>query len=124
MIRRLIVMGIAVACMAAASPQVAVVVEHGAIFTAPATVRLRVTVQHHPANRGLWVAVEATGYSSAHFEDLTDGNYPVTRWVEFKDLPAGEYLVWVHVDRAKAPTVRATSQFTIVGQEIDDQCQP
>lgn len=97
-------------------PPVAVTVEHGHIFPEPATIRLRVTVEPAKANRHLWVAIEATGYSTAHYEQLDDAS-PRTRIVEFKDLPGGDYGVFIRVQRAKGRGLDLTAResFVVVG---------
>lgn len=92
----------------------AVTVEHGHIFPEPATVRLRVSVEPAPVNRHLWVAIEATGYSAAHYEQL-DATSPRTRIVDFKDLPGGDYGVFIRVQRTRGNDLTARDHFMVVG---------
>ena len=81
------------------SEPVAVIVEHGPNLPHRATARLRVMVDPSTANRGLWVAIEASGYAAASYQQLEGAQSPRTRWVEFKDLPDGAYTAWVRLIR-------------------------
>lgn len=101
-----------------AAPKVApvsVAIEHGTVLPHQGTARLRVTVDPNKANRGLWVAIEASGYAAAHYEQLEGASAPKTRWSEFKDLPDGSYTCWVRLLREHGE-VSASVTF-IVGQD-------
>lgn len=78
---------------------VAVAIEHGTVLPHKGTARLRVTVEPNKVNRGLWTAIEASGYATAHYEQIDGPGAPKTRWVEFKDLPDGNYTAWVRLLR-------------------------
>lgn len=94
---------------------VAVVIEHGTVLPHQGTARLRVTVDPRSMNRGLWTAIEASGYATAHYEQLEGAKSPKTRWVEFRDLPDGNYTAWVRLLRDHGE-VSASLTF-IVGQD-------
>lgn len=94
---------------------VAVAIEHGTVLPHKGTARLRVTVDPQKANRGLWTAIEASGYATAHYEQLEGAQSPKTRWVEFRDLPDGNYTAWVRLLRDHGE-VSASVTF-IVGQD-------
>lgn len=90
--------GLAVAPKAEPKPKpVAIVVEHGPALPSGAVVRLRITVEPNPANREMWVAIEASGYAAASFEQLDGTSAPRTRIVEFKGVPDGEYSAYARV---------------------------
>ena len=93
---------------------VAIVVEYGTILPHDATARLRVTIDPQKLNRGLWVAIESTGYASAHYEQLAGAQAPKTRWVEFADLPDGNYTAWARLLKERGET--SASATFIVGQ--------
>jgi len=97
------------------TPPVAVVIEHGAVLPHKGTARLRVTVEPNKANRGLWTAIEASGYAAAHYEQLEGDKSPKTRWTEFTDLPDGNYTAWVRLMREHGETSANTA--FIVGQD-------
>ncbi len=86
-----------VVAAAVREPPVAVAIEHGAILPYRGTARLRVTVVPNRKNAGLWTAIESSGYASAHYEQLDGAHAPRVRWVEFKDLPSGDYTAWVRL---------------------------
>jgi len=94
---------------------VSVVVEHGAVLPHKGTARLRITVEPSKANRGLWVAIEASGYAAAHYEELNGDKAPRTRWTEFSDLPDGSYTAWARLLKEHGE-VSASATF-IVGQD-------
>jgi hypothetical protein len=96
-------------------PAVAVAIEHGTVLPSHATARLRVTVEPQKANRGLWTAIEASGYAAAHYEQLEGAQAPKTRWTEFTDLPDGEYTAFVRVLREGKPEVGARATFIVGG---------
>lgn len=106
-----------------ADKAVAVVVEHGPVLPHDAVARLRVTITPSSHNRGAWVAIEADGYAGAHYEQL-DAASPKTRWVEFKDLPDGDYTAWVRVMHDQGSDTSVSTPFT-VGATIEgcDACQ-
>jgi hypothetical protein len=112
------VLALALVCVGlSAAPPVAVVVEHGPMLPHRGTARLKVTVTPHSGNRGLWTAIEATGYSTAHYEQLEGADSPRTRWTEFKDLPDGNYTAWARVVRVKDEH-SASARF-IVGRDLE-----
>jgi len=77
-----------------------------------ATARLRVTVEPNASNRGVWMAIEASGYAAASYEDLDGSRAARTRWATFKDLPDGSYTAWIRLIREHGE-VSAHSEFTV-----------
>jgi hypothetical protein len=106
------ILGIYTAHLLAAPPVATITVEHGPMLPSGATARLRVAIDPRAENRGVWVAIEASGYAAAHYEDLNGANAPRTRWVEFKDLPDGSYTAWVRVIRQHGES-SVNAEFTV-----------
>lgn len=93
---------------------------YGHVFGHKATVRLRVTVAPHKDNRGLWVAIEAAGYASAHYEELPADRAAHTREVEFKDLPDGAYTAWARLLREHGEPPSARETFLVGQSDSED----
>lgn len=98
------------------SPPVAVVVERGPLFFSPAWIRLRVRVDQDAANRAVFVAIVSDGYTTSSYETLDGERAPVTRWREYKSVPAGVYTVRVTVDRGAERPWRASAGFLVLGR--------
>lgn len=112
--------GLAIGPKPAKVAPVAVVIEHGTVLPHYGTARLRVTVDPQKANRGLWTAIEASGYAAAHYEQLEGAASPRTRWTTFTDLPDGSYTAWVRLLREHGE--QSASVTFIVGH--DDEAFP
>ena len=93
-----------------------IVVESGTYQFAPATVRLRIRVEPDAANRALAVGLISDGYETSSLEQLSGAQAPITRWVEYHDIPAGVYAVVATVHRPDADPWRAATAVTVVGQ--------
>lgn len=102
--------------LAVADAQVRIAVESGYYLSEPAYIRLRVTVQPDPANRGLTVAAVSANFETSSYEQLDGASAPRTRWRDWRDIPAGEYVVVADVDRSPQRPWRATTRFTVVGR--------
>lgn len=97
---------------------VSVVIEHGPILPHKGTARLRVTVEPQATNRGLWTAIEASGYAAAHYEQIDGASAPKSRWVEFKDLPDGNYTAWIRLLKDHGE-ISASVTFTVGYDETE-----
>lgn len=111
----LLVMAGSVLC--ASESSLAVVVEGGHFFREPAWIRVRIRVERDTANRGLTVAALSEGFERHSYEQLDGTIARRTRWVEWPDVPAGEYLVVAQVHRGPLPPWRATTRFTVIARE-------
>ena len=83
---------LSVLLLAASEPRVSVVLEGDRVRTEPTLVRVRVTVPPHAENRALLVEAEGGAYYTRSSEALS-GESPRTRWVEWRDVPAGAYTL-------------------------------
>lgn len=81
----------------------------------PATIRLKIRVQPDPANRVLLFGIDSDGFVRSSLEEL-DGDSPMTRWVEYQSVPAGEYTAFAIVRRADASDWHATTPMTILSR--------
>src|SRR3990167_4997924 len=68
----------------------------------PGVVRVRVRVVPHAVNRGVTVAAISEGFTRSSYEQLDGLQAPITRWIEWRDVPAGEYDVIAHLSPARA----------------------
>lgn len=101
-------------------PRVRVIVEGGHFKAAPAWVRLRVMVERDAANRWLITEMDSGAFYRRSDEQLDGASAPRTRWVEWRDVPAGVYTVHALVERDGDRPARATAGFTVldrVGEE-------
>lgn len=111
----------AVAALLAMAPTatepVAIVVEHGYFKSEPAYVRLKVRVEPDAANRLLRVTIDAPdSYRRAGDETLPGARAPRTRWVEFKEVPAGVYTVTADVERGPESPWHDRTTFEVRGR--------
>ena len=77
-------------------------VEGGRYQRAPATVRLRVQITPDADNRAWQAGIESDGFSTNSSGELHGADAARTRWVEFRDVPPGEYVAYVVVHRGAA----------------------
>lgn len=103
--------------LGASESGVAVVVENGHFAMAPAWIRVRVRVDRDQANRGLTVAALSDGFERHSYEQLDGMLARRTRWVEWPDVPTGEYLVVAVVNRGVLPSWRATARINVIARE-------
>lgn len=92
--------------LALATNPVAIHVEGGPIKTEPAYVRLRVRVEPDPANRWLTVMIVSEGFGRSSVEQLEGDRSPRTRWIDYPDVPAGDYQAEAVVERQAASRSR------------------
>jgi len=111
----MLVLGVTLACLLL--EPVTVTVESGYFVFEPAWIRLRVRVEPEAENRGLTVALHGDDYDTSSYEQLDGDHAPRTRWVTFKDVPAGVYTVTAIVERAEGRPWRATAGVTVMGRQ-------
>lgn len=107
---------LALAGMANEPPRVAIAVEGARYQYEPATVRLRVRVERHPENRALTVALISDGFERSSLEQLDGASAPLTRWIEYRDVPQGVYYAFAVVQRTDKGLLRAVEQVTVMGR--------
>lgn len=96
-------------------PPVRLTIEGGPIKRAPAYVRLRVHVEPDAANRWLSVQIDSGDFLRGSSEALEGERAARTRWIDYRDVPAGQYDVVAIVDRGRARRWVATARFIVVG---------
>lgn len=92
-------------------------VESGRIQFAPGFVRIRIRVEPDPANRALAVGIVGNDYESSSLETLNGERAPITRWREFRAVPAGYYDVLAELVRSDGSRSRAGDTVQIIGRE-------
>ncbi len=63
------------------------------VALAPATVRVRATVEANPENRAIQIVAESLEFYRCSEIPLDGARAPRTTFVEFRDLPGGAYTV-------------------------------
>ena len=97
------------------APRVTVAVEGSRYQYEPATVRLRVRVVQHPDNRALTVALVSDGFERSSLEQLEGAASPLVRWIDYRDVPAGEYAVVAEVVRTTG-AAQARDRLTVLSR--------
>ena len=95
--------------------QVQIIVEGGRIHFEPATFRLRIRVEPHQDNRGLTAAAIADGFIIRSSYEQLDDSSPRTRWIDWPDMPAGEYAVLAQLTRTQQ-TLTDRAAVTVIGR--------
>jgi hypothetical protein len=91
-----------------------------AVSTAPATVRIRISVPPDAGNRALEIMADSDVYSRSSHVDLEGENAPGNIFLEYRNLPAGTYQVrGVLVNNLGKQVAIANSVLTIVGIGAD-----
>lgn len=120
MIRRLAWSGLLVFGMAylyySADSGVRVTVESGYFQYEPATIRLKVRVEPDVLNRALSIAIYSDDYERGSLEELNGADAPITRWIEYRAVPAGEYAAVAVLHRPADRPVRTSAPFMVLGQ--------
>lgn len=96
-------------------PRVQIHVESGFQFE-PAYVKLKVRVIPHKENRGLTVALVSEGYERSSLEELSGDQAPITRWIEYRDIPSGEYAVIAILQRPPERPILARDRLTVLSR--------
>ena len=94
----------------------AITVESGRMQFEPAYIRLRVRVEPHPDNRALAVGIVGPDFETSSLEQLDGDKAPITRWRDFKDVPAGEYQAIAHIVRVDGSEDVAQDTVTVIGR--------
>lgn len=92
-----------------------IAVEGGRIQWEPATVRLRIRVEPDKANRALAVGIDSGEFGRSSAFTLEGERAQRTVWIEYRDVPAGEYVVRAEVYRPSAEPWYASETLTIRG---------
>jgi hypothetical protein len=80
----------------------------------PAYVRVRVTVEPDPDNRGLWIGLASVGdVVHGSYEQLEGDRSPRTRWREFKHVEAGAYVAYAVIERVDGTRAEARDTVTV-----------
>ena len=82
----------------------------------PATIRLRIRILPHASNRGLTVAAISEGFARSSWEDLPGANAPITRWVEYRYVPAGHYTIQVILARSDGTARNSNDSLIVLGR--------
>lgn len=83
----------------------------------PAYIRLRIRVDPHRENRALTVGIVSANFETSTLEVLEGHRAPISRWREFKDVPAGEYEAISELVRSDGSTTLARATFRVIGRE-------
>lgn len=108
---RLLLLALAVLAIAAQDQRPVVVSVRGHIFAEPAFIVVKTRVEPHDGNRGLWVSLVSDGFETSSYEQLSGRRARITRWHEFKDVPAGAYEV--RADLARQPSGRFSDRVSV-----------
>jgi hypothetical protein len=91
-----------------------------AVSSAPATVKIRITVPPDAGNRALEIMADSDVYFRSSHVPLEGEDAPGNIFLEYRNLPAGEYQVrGVLVNAQGKPVAVAQSILTIVGMGAD-----
>lgn len=103
-----------------ANPPALVINTYPRISSAPATIRVRITLTQDPQNRALCLQVDGTEFRSSCWEiDAQRAPRTAERWV--KDLPAGCYTATAAVGREDGTTRFVSEEFRVVGFEEETE---
>lgn len=100
-----------------ADEPVRIKLESGYYLFEPAWIRIKVQVEPDEANRGLFVTAVSDSFERSSFEQLEGTRSRRTRWVDWPDVPAGNYTVTAYVDRPGDRPWRAIDGFRVIGRE-------
>ena len=110
----LLVGGLWLALAGFSNEPVSIAVEGARYQYEPATVRLRVRVERDPANRAVIVGIFSDSFERSSLEELS-ADAALVRWINYTDVPAGEYVVVALLQRASGP-LRAEDRLTVLGR--------
>jgi hypothetical protein len=86
-----------------------------AVAFAPATVRVKATVDRNDANRAIEVVAESASFYRSSEIQLDGDEAPRTSLFQFKDLPAGDYEVTALLIDAEGQQHAVSKQLRVVG---------
>lgn len=87
----------------------------------PGQIRLRVRVDPHPDNRTLQVLGFVPGFRDPVLrsdEQLDGAAARITRWVEWKNVGAGEYALIAAIARVNGVTAQDRTTMSVIGREF------
>ena len=93
-----------------------VTVENARIQFEPGYIRVRVRVEPDPQNRALAIGLVGPEFETSSLEELPGDRARITRWVSYRDIPAGEYAVLAEVLRADGSTTLAQDRLQVLGR--------
>lgn len=93
-----------------------IAVENAQIQFEPGYIRLRVRVEPDTANRALAVGIIGPDFETSSLEQLEGDNARPTRWVIYKDVPAGEYEAIAEVYRPSAENWHAKAKVIVLAR--------
>ena len=95
--------------------QIQIAIEGGRVQFEPAHFRLRIRIEPHQDNRGLTAAAIADGFIIRSSYEQLDDSSPRTRWIDWPDMPAGEYAVLAQLTRTQQ-TLTDRAAVTVIGR--------
>jgi len=93
-----------------------ITVESGRILFEPAYIRLRVRVEPDPQNRALAMGIVGDSFETSSLEQLEGDRARITRWVDYKDVPAGDYTAVAQLLRVDGTTETVRDSFQVIGR--------
>ena len=97
-------------------PRVSIAVEGARVQFEPGQIRLRIRVERDKYNRALTVALVSDGFERSSLEQLEGESSPLVRWVDYRDVPAGEYVVIAIVHRPEDRPIRAEDRLQVLSR--------
>jgi hypothetical protein len=82
----------------------------------PATIRVRVRVEPRAEHRALFVSADSGSFYRSSAFQLEGERAAATHWIEWRDLPAGDYELLAQVSSATRVVARAKTTITVVGR--------
>jgi hypothetical protein len=80
----------------------------------PATVKLRIRLTPHHANRRMIVEVDSLSLFRSSLIPLDGKSAPSVHWLTFDSLPAGKYVVRALLFRTEEPVATAVDSFIVM----------
>ena len=88
----------------------------GHFYPAPATIPITIAVEPGESNRALTVEMDSDDFYRSSTIDLDGKNEKRLHMVEFKSLPAGEYVVRAEVRSTSQVLGTAVNELVVTGQ--------
>lgn len=84
---------------------------------APASFRIRVRIEPDERNRKACVGIDAESFYRSSCWDV-DGDSAPTTWVDYRDVPAGEFVIVAALVRSDGSVARATATITVLSNRF------